>query len=132
LPLLIPLAVWSGASLARPRLWRPVPILALTGVLAVLVFWPTSDHEGAAFLCDVGSVLAKQGRFEQARRNFREALRISPDDPRALNGIALSYMDQGDPDKAAALLREIIRDHPDFTLARRNLRAILDYRDRKR
>jgi len=104
----------------------------LVGLLAVAVFWPTTDREGAAFLCDVGRVHAQQGHIDQARWNFRESLLIEPDFPMALNGMALTYMDEGKPDQAIAMLREIIRVHPDFELAKQNLQAILNYQNRKK
>jgi len=132
LPLLIPLAVFAGVSLSTPRLWKSVLNLVLVALLAVVVFWPTADREGAAFLCDVGRVHARQGQLEQARWNFREALLIEPDFPMALNGMALTYMDEGKPEQAIAMLREIIRIHPDFDLARKNLQAILNYQDKKK
>ncbi len=132
LPLMIPLAVFAGVSLSNPRLWKSVLNLVLVALLAVAVFWPTADREGAAFLCDVGRVHAKQGQIDQARWNFRESLLIEPDFPMALNGMALTYMDEGKPDQAIAMLREIIRVHPDFELAKQNLQAILNYQNRNK
>jgi 4-amino-4-deoxy-L-arabinose transferase-like glycosyltransferase len=132
LPLMIPLAVFAGITLNSPRLWKSILNLALVALLAVAVFWPTGDREGAAFLCDVGRIHAQQGQLDQARWNFRESLLIEPDYPMALNGMALTYMDEGKPDQAIAMLREIIRIHPDFELARQNLKAILDYQNKKK
>ncbi len=132
LPLMIPLAVFAGVSLGTPRLWKSVLNLVLVALLAIAVFWPTADREGAAFLCDVGRVHAQQGQIDQARWNFRESLLIEPDFPMALNGMALTYMDEGKPDQAIAMLREIIRIHPDFELAKQNLQAILNYQNRNK
>jgi 4-amino-4-deoxy-L-arabinose transferase-like glycosyltransferase len=127
LPLLIPLAVMSGVSLANVRLWKAPLNLALAALVAVAVFWPTADNEGAGFLCDVGRIHAQQGQIAEARENFNEALRLEPDFPMAMNGLALTYMDAGQPDRAIAILRETIRKHPDFEMAKRNLQAILNY-----
>jgi tetratricopeptide (TPR) repeat protein len=44
----------------------------------------------------------------QAKREFEKALKLAPDDSLALEGLALSIMDQGDPRKAASLLESLI------------------------
>jgi tetratricopeptide (TPR) repeat protein len=132
LPLLIPLAVLAGASLADRQLWKRPVHLILTGLMAVAVFWPTADREGAAFFCDVGRIHAQEGRITEARATFEEALVLEPDHPMAMNGLALTYMDAGQPERAIAMLREVIRKHPDFELARRNLQAILSHQKKKR
>jgi len=132
LPLLIPLAVLAGVSLSNPRLWKSPLNLVAAALLACVVFWPTSDHEGAGFLCDVGRVHAQQGQITEARANFTEALLLEPDFPMAMNGLALTYMDEGQPERAIAMLREVIRKHPDFEMAKRNLQAILNYQKNRR
>jgi 4-amino-4-deoxy-L-arabinose transferase-like glycosyltransferase len=117
LPLLIPLALWAGVSLSHFRYWKSPVNLGLVVLVGMAVFWPTSDREGAGFLCDVGRIHAQQKQITEARQNFTEALEIEPDYPMALNGMALTYMDEGKPERAIALLRELIRKHvdPDFT-----------------
>jgi len=132
LPLLIPLAVLAGVSLSNPRLWKSSLNLVAAALLACVVFWPTGDHEGAGFLCDVGRVHAQQGQIIEARANFNEALLLEPDFPMAMNGLALTYMDEGQPERAIAMLREVIRKHPDFEMAKRNLQAILNYQKNRR
>jgi tetratricopeptide (TPR) repeat protein len=132
LPLVIPLAIWAGVSLSHLKLWKSTLSLALAGLLAVAIFWPTADREGAAFLCDVGRVYAQQGQIGQARANFSEALRLEPNHPMAMNGLALTYMDEGNPERAIAMLREVIRRHPDFEMARQNLQAILNYQQQQK
>jgi len=125
LPLAIPLAVFAGAALANRRLWLSRAALATVAVAAVLVFWPTGDHEDAGFYTGLGGVHAQRGEFEAARRAYRTALAHQPDLPQALNGIALTHMDQGDAETAVALLRDLLRRYPDYELARRNLQRIL-------
>jgi 4-amino-4-deoxy-L-arabinose transferase-like glycosyltransferase len=127
LPLVIPLSVWAGISLSNLRLWKSLLNLGIVALLAIAVFWPTTDREGAAFLCDVGRIHAQQGQIAEAGATFSEALRLEPDHPMAMNGMALTYMDEGNPERAIAMLREIIRKHPDFEMARQNLQAILNY-----
>ncbi len=131
LPLLIPLAVWAGVSLSSPRFWKSPLHLGLAALLAVVVFWPTGDREGPAFLCDVGRIHAQQGQIIEARHNFQESLKIQPDFPTALNGLALTYMEEGKPEQAIAMLKEIIRKHPDFEPARQNLQTILNFQEKK-
>jgi tetratricopeptide (TPR) repeat protein len=80
----------------------------------------------------VGRIHAQQKQIAAARANFNEALRREPDYPMALNGLALTYMDEGQPERAIALLKELIRKHPDFELARQNLQAILNFQKQNR
>ena len=120
-------SILAGASLANLRVWKSPLNLGLAALLALAVFWPTADREGAGFLCDVGRIHAQEGRVSEARAEFNEALRLEPDHPMAMNGLALTYMDEGQPKRAIALLRETIKKHPEFELARRNLQAILNH-----
>ena len=125
LPLLIPLAVFAGAGLAAPRLWLSRTALAAVAVTAVLVAWPTGDHEGASFFVDLGRVHAQRQEFVEARQAYQAALDYQPHYPQALNGIALTHMEQGDPETAIRLLRDLLRRYPDYAPARRNLERIL-------
>ena len=49
LPLLIPLAVVGRCCPEQPQLWKSALNLGLAALLALAVFWPTTDREGAAF-----------------------------------------------------------------------------------
>ena len=124
--------MWAGVSLSHLRYWKSPLNLGLVVLVGIAVFWPTTDREGAGFLCDVGRIHAQQKQITEARQSFNEALEIEPDYPMALNGMALTYMDEGRPDRAIALLRELIRKHPDFELAKQNLQAILNYQKQNR
>jgi len=125
LPLAIPLAVFAGAGLASPRLWLSRTALAAVAVVAVLTFWPTGDHEGSAFYADLGRIHAQRKEFATARRAYETALVYQPEYPQAENGIALTYMEQGDAETAISLLRDLLRRHPDYALARENLQRML-------
>ncbi len=125
LPLLIPLAVFAGAGLAAPRLWLSKAALAALALTAVLVAWPTGDHEGASFYADLGRVHAQRGEFAASRQAYETALDHQPHYPQALNGIALTYMEQGDPETAVRLLRDLLSRYPDYVPARQNLDRIL-------
>ena len=125
LPMAIPLAVFSAMALARPKLWlKPLPLVA-TAAMALLVLWPTGEpREGAGFYTDLGRIHAQGGDFMTAREDFQLALEIDPAFPMALNGLALTYMDEGNVKQAVAILEDLLEKYPDFEFARRNLEAI--------
>ncbi len=56
----------------------------------------------------LGSTLAEQNRHAEARRYFRLALKLAPDNPRVINNLAMSHMLDGDPRTAERLLRQIL------------------------
>ncbi|MBU8871531.1 MAG: tetratricopeptide repeat protein [Gemmatimonadales bacterium] len=125
LPLVIPLSVFSAMALARPESWRKrIPIIAVTAIV-VIVLWPTGEpREGAGFYVDLGRIQAQSGDYLTARENFNLALEIDPATPMALNGLALTYMDEGNRKQAVAILKSLLASYPDFEFARRNLEAI--------
>jgi tetratricopeptide (TPR) repeat protein len=125
LPLMIPLAVYAGASLTRPRLWRSGKTALALLVVAVAVFWPTGDNEGAPFYANLGRSLARRGQLVAAQDAFRRSLTLNSDNPSALNGLALTYMELGHREEAIARLRNLLQRYPDYEIARRNLEAIL-------
>lgn len=121
LPLVIPLAVWGGRALAQPALWRRTATLVAVAVMALFVVWPTGENEGAEFYVSLGGVHAQAGEFQLARQAFEDALEIQPMHPMALNNLALTYLDTGDPRTAIAILNRALARYPRFELARRNL-----------
>jgi len=125
LPLVIPLAVFSAMALARPGLWKkPGAVVAAAG-MAILVLWPTGEgREGAGFYVDLGRVHAVSGDHLAAREDFLLALEIEPETPMATNGLALTYMEEGNRKKAVFILKDLLKRYPDFEYARRNLEAI--------
>lgn len=121
LPLLIPLALFAGATLAHLS-WLKRPLgLGVAALALILVVWPTSDREGPAFLTDVARVHAQRGEPAEARRVFEEALAIDPQHLPALNGVALTYMEEGRTEQAIRMLEDIVRRYPGFELGRQNL-----------
>jgi TolB-like protein/tetratricopeptide (TPR) repeat protein len=60
-----------------------------------------------SYLCKRGDFLAAAGRLDDACASYLEALKISPDDPRALSGIAEARRRQGRLDEAVAALRQV-------------------------
>lgn len=56
----------------------------------------------------LGSALAAQGRFDEARAQYALALKASPGNPKIINNIALSHILEGNPARAEKLLREAL------------------------
>lgn len=125
LPVALPLAVFAGIALADPRSWlRPAPLLLAVG-LAAIVAWPTGEsREGAGFYVDLGRIHAQGGDHLAARADFQLALEIDPNTPMAINGLALTYMEEGNRSQAIAILEDLLVRYPDFEFARRNLEKI--------
>ena len=72
-----------------------------------------------ATLVSIQTVLGKR---EEAARGA-ERLRRFADDPEALRATALSLLDRGDKERAAALLEAAPADHPELVLLRAQARA---------
>ena len=93
--------------------------------MAALILWPTGEsREGAGFYVDLGRIHAQGGDYLTARSDFQLALEIDPDMPMAINGLALTYMDEGNRERAISILEDLLEKHPEFEFARRNLEAI--------
>ena len=52
-----------------------------------------------------GTIRAKQGKHEKARKFYKRALEIAPNEPSILNNLALTYALDGEADRAESLLR---------------------------
>jgi len=70
---------------------------------------------------DLGVVLARQGRTDEAIREFREALRIKPGYAEGHNKLGRALAGQGKLDEAIAHYSEALRTDPAFAEARNNL-----------
>ncbi len=53
-------------------------------------------------------------RDEPASQDYRDALQLAPDDPRARQGLAYLQLRQGEPDQALKLAEALTRSHPEF------------------
>jgi len=65
-------------------------------------------HRDWKTLNALGSALAAQGRFAEARAQYALALKASPGNPKIVNNIALSHILEGNPARAEKLLREAL------------------------
>ncbi|MCX5798154.1 MAG: tetratricopeptide repeat protein, partial [Proteobacteria bacterium] len=70
---------------------------------------------------NMGSVLLKERRFNEAIVHFAEAIRIKPDDVEACNNLGYAYIFQGDLDRATFYFLEATRIKPDHVKANNNL-----------
>ena len=86
----------------------------------MLILWP--DHAQA--LCNLGAVLARQERFEEAAARYREALRIQPDYPRALTNLGLALTELGSLEEAARCFEEALVIQPEDRAAREGLERL--------
>jgi tetratricopeptide (TPR) repeat protein len=68
-----------------------------------------------------GIELAEQGKHDEAIAQFREAVRIDPDDADARHRLAITLADQGKLDEAVAEYRAAIRIQPDLAESHYNL-----------
>jgi tetratricopeptide (TPR) repeat protein len=75
---------------------------------------------------DVAADLAKKGKFVQAIPEWRKALEMEPDDPRAHNGFGETLAKTGKKDEALAQFRAAITEKPQFAEAHNNLGIVLD------
>jgi Flp pilus assembly protein TadD len=66
-----------------------------------------------------------QGKITEAIAQFREAVRVKPDDVEAQNNLGYELLLSGKPDEAIEPLRKALEVQPDSVLARRNLNEAL-------
>lgn len=145
------LAVYTGAALWRTPLWKNEVVLfeALKQKYPASPFvrstlgWaygknnrlPEAYHEAAAAVALVPSDLLYRntlGRIylqlalpQKAREEFLEALRWGPDYAAALEGLGLSYVLEGNREKALEYLDKALSADPNYELARSNRSALL-------
>lgn len=72
----------------------------------------------------LGYVYGERGQVDDALREYREALRLRPDDHQALFGIGLIHGRQGQLDEAGREFQEVLRRAPDYYKARANLGVV--------
>ena len=70
---------------------------------------------------NMGSVLLKERRFNEAIVHFAETIRIKPDDVEACNNLGYAYIFQGDLDRATFYFLEATRIKPGHVKANNNL-----------
>jgi len=72
----------------------------------------------------LGTLLRQEGKLDEARSYLERALQLQPKEIRVRYQFALSCSDEGDDNRAAALLKDLIKDAPEYTEAHRSLSTI--------
>ena len=70
---------------------------------------------------NLGVALQRQGRMDEALREYQEVLNLQPDDVNTRNGLASLLLRLGRVDEAISQFQETVRHKPDFAEARNNL-----------
>ncbi len=77
---------------------------------------PNVDRDAMALL-ETGRILITHGATAEGRRASLEAAKRLPDNPAALNNVSLSYMVDGNLDRALATVDEVLTSHADNLFA---------------
>lgn len=72
----------------------------------------------------MGTLLRMEGKFKESRSNLERAMQMQPDESRVSYQFALLTADEGDDQKAAALLESLLKRMPEYTEAHRSLSTI--------
>jgi tetratricopeptide (TPR) repeat protein len=96
-------------------------ILVLSGCAAFPIrknavpLTPVAAHSrsGAGYHYSLGILHALNENLSEAIRELEEAIRIDPASPYLAKELASLYMEKGDEEKALAICRKILQEHPD-------------------
>ncbi len=77
------------------------------------------DHPESHF--NLALVYERRGLLADAEREMLASLRLNPRQPDARNSLAVIYAEERKSVRAAMLLRELVREAPDYQPARKNL-----------
>jgi lipopolysaccharide biosynthesis regulator YciM len=69
----------------------------------------------ARYRAAIGEILLREGKLEEAKRQFKAALRLKKDQPAALLRLGDIYYETHHGDRAAVLWRGLAEAHPGFT-----------------
>src|SRR5215467_3430315 len=72
----------------------------------------------------LGTLLREEGQLPEARSRLEQANQLRPKEIRVRYQFALLCSDEGDDKRAAALLKDLIKDAPEYTEAHRSLSTI--------
>jgi Flp pilus assembly protein TadD len=72
----------------------------------------------------LGTLLRQEGKLQEAHSRLEEATQLRPKDIRVRYQFALMRSDEGDDQRAAALLEALVKDAPEYTEAHRSLSTI--------
>lgn len=129
-----------GRSLALPRRAAAMLCLIVLGLLGALTWRQAGWYRDAETLWrrtlavnpgawmahnNLGDLLLRQGRVDEAAEHFAAAARLEPDDAFAHNNLAITLHRQGRREEALSSFREALRRRPDYPEAHSNLAAVL-------
>jgi len=63
---------------------------------------------------NLGAILHKKGRLDEALQAYNKAYDINPDDRYTVNNMAVLFLDRGNIREARNLLRDLTMSHPDY------------------
>lgn len=99
----------TGCSTGPPNGSEPAPKVTTSPVAAAT----DTPAKGGAALLDRAEAALAAGEHEAAFEGFSAVLQSEPNNPRALMGIAESYLAIHDPEKALAMFERVGREIPD-------------------
>ena len=86
---------------------------------------PTETQIFIDALKDKGLVLTKAERFDDALIAYRKAHELSPDDLKAMHGLAHAYYKLGDFNNSIHWVEKVLAKNPDYTLSNKLKKALL-------
>ena len=129
-----------GRGFALPRRASAMLCLIVLGLLGALtwrqagwyrdaetLWWRTLAVNPGAWMAhnNLGDLLLRQDRVDEAAEHFAAAVRLAPDDAFVHNNLAITLHRQGRREKALSSFREALRRRPDYPEAHSNLAAVL-------
>jgi tetratricopeptide (TPR) repeat protein len=81
--------------------------------LAVVENVLKSDPKNIAMLNSKGRILMQQGRYEEALKNMEIADKEAPNNIERINAMAMAYLENNQPKKSVAKMKELINFHPE-------------------
>ena len=135
---------WGGFDLLRKwHYHKIIPILSAISVICVLAvctflqlaYWQNGitlfEHaikvtsKNSVAHNNLGVLLSKEEKFDEAVYHFDEALKIKPNDSRTLYNKGCALREKGDFDKAAFFFKESLKINKDYAEAHNELAYIL-------
>jgi len=132
--------VWAIGDLTakQPTLRTAVGTIAVIGCVALAAasyrqagYWESSEtlfrhtlaitHGNAATENNLGVVLQREGRKDEAAELYKQALSVTPDDPSPMTNLGVVLADEGKHADAIGLYRRALAVNPNYVDARINL-----------
>jgi Flp pilus assembly protein TadD len=102
----------------------------LEAALATVRRAQTPDQPDWKLLSAEGAILDQLGRENEARRLYRQALEIAPDEPSVLSNLGMSYLLAGDLRSSETYLKKAVRQPGADSRVRQNLALVVGLQGR--